>query len=99
MPAAATDKFIKGARRFSTTLSSGIDASTGTIPLTSVTGLPTDTAVEITIDRVDVNGNLTLANEEVIRGIVSGSSIINGVRGVEGTARAHSSGAVVEVRL
>lgn len=99
MAAAATDKFIKGARRFSTTLSGSIDDSVTTIPLTSVVGLPTDTAVVITIDRVDSSGVETLSNEEVIVGTVSGSNIINAVRGFEGTAQSHSASAVVECHL
>lgn len=101
MPAAATDKFIKGARRWSGQIgASGVsDASVTTISLVSTTGLPTDTAVELTIDRVDASGNLTTSKEEIIRGVVSGTNIISAVRGVEGTAQAHSAGAVVEVRL
>lgn len=101
MGAANTDKFIKAARKLAGNIdSSGIpSAIVDNFGLTSATGLPTDTAVEITVDRVDANGNKTPDKEEVIRGVVSGNSIINAVRGVEGTAQAHSSGAVWEVRL
>lgn len=101
MAATNTDKFKKGARRFTTTVGAGgiSDASVTTVPLSSVTGLPTDTAVEIVVDRVDASGNLTLSAEEVITGVVSGSNLITCIRGVEGTAQAHSAGAVVEVRL
>jgi hypothetical protein len=101
MPAASTDKFIKGARRWAGQIgASGVsDASVTTIPLVSSTGLPTDTAVELTIDRVDANGTTTPGKEEIIRGTVSGTNIINAVRGVEGTAQGHTAGAVVEVRL
>lgn len=101
MPAASTDKLIKGARRWSGQIgASGVsDGSVTTIPLVSSTGLPTDTAVELTIDRVDASGNLTPSKEEIIRGVVSGTNIISAVRGVEGTAQGHSAGAVVEVRL
>jgi len=99
--AANTDKFKKGARRFTTTVGAGgiSDATVTTVPLTSVTGLPTDTAIEITVDRVDASGNLTLSKEEVITGVVSGNNLITCTRGTEGTAQAHSAGAVVEVRL
>ncbi len=99
--ASNTDKFKKGARRFTTTVGAGgvPDASATTIPLTSVTGLPTDTAIEITIDRIDASGNLTLSKEEVVTGVISGSNLTTCVRGVEGTAQAHGAGAVVEVRL
>ena len=101
MAAANTDKLIKAARRFSTTIGAGgvADAVVTTVPLTSVTGLPTDTAVMIQIDRVDGSGNLTPSSEESVVGVISGSNIINCIRGVEGTAQAHSAGAVVEVRL
>jgi hypothetical protein len=98
--AANTDKLIKGVRRFSTTLAASIaDGTVTSTSLTSTTGLPTDTAVELVIDRVDANGNKTPSKEEVVRGVVSGTSVINLVRGVEGTAQGHSAGAVVEARL
>jgi hypothetical protein len=87
----------KGARRFTTQIgAAGVaDAVTTTIPLVSVTGLPTDTQIELVIDRTDASGNLTPAKEEVVRGTVSGTSLINCIRGVEGTAQAHSAGATV----
>lgn len=101
MPAASTDKFVKGSRKLAGTIdSSGIsDAVVDNFGLSSVAGLATDTAVEITVDRVDSNGAKTPAKEEVIRGIVSGSRIVSAVRGVEGTAQSHAAGAVWEVRL
>lgn len=91
----------KGARRFTTQIgAAGVpDAITTTIPLVSVTGLPTDTTIEITVDRTDSNGVLTPAKEEVIRGTVSGTNLINCIRGVEGTAQAHSAGATVNSLL
>lgn len=87
----------KGARRFTTQIgAAGVpDAVTTTIPLVSVTGLPTDTPIELVIDRTDASGNLTPSKEEVVRGTVSGTNLINCVRGVEGTAQAHSAGATV----
>lgn len=99
MPAANTDSFIKSAPLFSTTLSSGVDDSTTTIPLSSVSGLATDTAVCLTIDDRDADGNETLDTREVVVGVVSGSSLINCTRGVEGTAQSHSNGAVVVERI
>jgi len=95
------DKFIKAAVDFTTAIGSGgvADGTTTTIPLVSTTGLPTDTAVQITIDRVDANGTATPAKKEVVTGVVSGTNLINCIRGVEGTAQAHSAGAVVEVML
>lgn len=101
MPAAATDYFMEATRRFSSTIGSGgvADSSVQTIPMTSVTGLSTATGIELTLDRVNVNGVKTLDKEEVVRGVVNGLNIINTVRGVEGTAQAHAAGAVVEMRL
>jgi len=95
--AANTDKLKKVARRFSTTLSSGITDSDTTIPLTSATGLPTDTAITISIDRLDANGVKTIAKEELVTGVISGLNLTNCVREVAGTAQAHASGAVVEI--
>lgn len=101
MAAAATDLFLKATRRFSTTIGSGgvSDAVVTTVPMTTVTGLPADTGIELTLDRVNSNAALTLDKEEVIRGVVNGLNIINCARGVEGTAQAHAGGAVVEMRL
>ena len=90
MAAANTDKFKKAKRRFSTTLDvGGLAQGASTINLTSTTGLDTDTAITLVIDP-------GLATEEVITGVVSGSDIINCLRGREGTTdQAHSAGADV----
>lgn len=97
--AASTDKFRKLARRWVGQIGSGgvADASTTTVPLSSATNLPTDTGVTVVIDRVDSNGTSTPSLEETVVGVVSGSNLVSCVRGVEGTAQAHSAGAVVEV--
>lgn len=96
MSAANTDKLRKSKSTFSTTLSSSITDADTTIPLSSTTGLPTDTAITLTIDRVDANG-IALATVERVIGVISGSNLTNGVRANDGTtAQAHSSGAVVE---
>lgn len=99
MAADATDKFRKLSRRWVGQIGAGgvNDASTTTVPLSSATNLATDTGVTVVIDRVDSNGVSTPSLEETIVGVVSGSNLINCVRGVEGTAQAHSAGAVVEV--
>lgn len=98
MAAAATDLVRKKKSNFSTTLSSSIDDSTSTIAIASKSGLPTDTGVTLTIDRVDANGNSTPSTMERVTGIVNGSSnqLDDCVRGVEGTAQSHSAGAIVE---
>lgn len=96
MSSAVTDLLRKSKSLFSTTLSSGVDDSTGTIPLNSVTGLPTDTGITVTIDRVDSDGVATGRLERCIC-TISGSSLVNCVRGNDGTtAQTHPSGAVVE---
>jgi hypothetical protein len=97
MAAAATDKLRKKKSNFSTTLSSGIDDSVKTIPLNSASGLPTDTAVTLTIDRVDANSVSTPTKMERVTGVISGNNLTDTLRGEDSsTAQAHSSGAVVE---
>ena len=77
---------------------SGIsDASVTSFGLVSATGLPTTSAIVITVDRVNSSGVATPTKMERIKGIVSGSSLISCVRGFEGTAQAHAAGAVVEI--
>ena len=57
----------KSARRFITQIgAAGVpDAVATTIPLVSTSGLPTDTEIEIIIDRTDSGGNFTPLKEEV----------------------------------
>jgi microcystin-dependent protein len=90
MAASNTDKFKKAKRRFSTTIDvGGTTSGATTIALVSTSGLDTDTAITLVLDP-------GLATEEVITGVVSGSNIINCVRGKEGTtAQAHTAGAAV----
>jgi hypothetical protein len=99
MSAAATDKFKKLSRRWVGQIGAGAvaDGTTQTVPLSSVTNLPTDTAVVVVIDRVDADGTATPQYEETLIGVVSGTNLVNCVRGAEGTAQAHNAGAVVEV--
>lgn len=97
MAASITDKFRKSYSLLSKSLSSGINNTDTTIPLNNVTNIPTDTAVDAIIDRVDSNGNSTPTTREFIKGVVSGGNLINCVRGLHGTtAQSHLSGAVVE---
>lgn len=101
MPAAITDLFLKASANWVGAIGSGgvADGTVTTIPLVSTTNLPTTTAIEITVDRVDANGTETPSKMEVIKGIVSSNNIISCERGKEGTAQAHSAGAIVEVML
>ena len=99
MAAANTDLLKKLSRKWVSQIGSGgvADGSTTTIPLSSTTNLPADTAVVATIDRVDSNGAKTPTLEESVIGVVSGSNLVTCTRGAEGTAQAHSAGAVVEI--
>ena len=99
MAIASTDKLRKWSRRWVGQIGSGGVSSSAvqTIPLSSTTSLPTDTAITLVIGRVDSAGALTPSLEETIVGIVSGSNIVTATRGVEGTAQVHSAGAVVEL--
>ncbi len=94
---AAADYFIKVRQNFSTTIGSGgvANGTATTVPLTSVENLPTDTAIELVINRVDTAGVVT-NNYETVRGIISGSNLTDVVRGVEGTAQGWDAGTVVE---
>lgn len=87
MAASNTDKFKKARRRFSTTIGTGGFAQGATtLPLASTAGLDTDTAITLVIDA-------GTGNEEVITGVVSGTNVINCLRGREGTTdTAHSAG-------
>ena len=97
MAAANTDKFKKVEGKFSTTLAGSLAQSATSVSLSSAAGLPTDTAVTLTIDRVDGNGTATPSKEEVITGTISGTTFQNLVRGKEGSDQAHDAGAVVEM--
>lgn len=99
MPAATTDKLKKYKSLFSTTLSTGIGTGTGdTITPSSVSGLPTDTLITLTFDRVDADGMATPSKLERIQGIISGGNFTSYTRGVDGTTeQAHSGGAVIEM--
>lgn len=99
MAAQSTDLFRKLSRKWVGQIGAGgvADASVTTVPLSSATNLATDTGVTVVIDRVDANGTATPSLEETVVGVVSGSNLVSCVRGVEGTAQAHSAGAVVEV--
>jgi hypothetical protein len=97
MAANTTDKFLKVTPNFSTTIGSGgvANGTATTIPLDSVSGLATDTAIELVINRLNSSQQIT-NNYETIRGTVSGTNIVNCERGVEGTAQAWAAGITVE---
>ena len=98
MPAANTDLFKKLTNNFSTTLAGAIvGAGDTSMSLGSTTNLATDTGIVLVVDRVNASGVATPLLREYIKGTVSGTNVINLVRGVgNSTAQAHLSGAVVE---
>jgi hypothetical protein len=97
MAASNTDLLRKKKSNFSTTLNGAIDDSVQTIALNSTSGLPTDTAITLTIDRIDANGTSTPTKKERVTGVISGSNLTVALRAQDGTtAQSHSSGAVVE---
>lgn len=98
MAAQNTDKLRKGKSLFSTNLASGIDDNDTTATLNSVSGLATDTAVQLTFDRVDTQGESLGSLVERVLGVVSGgNTVIDMLRGLDGTsAQPHDTGAVVE---
>jgi len=93
-----SDYFKKAKSLFSTTLSVGISTGTSeTISLASVVGLPTDTQITLTLDRVDADGTSTPSKTERITGNISGSTLITYTRGMDdSTEQAHSAGCVIE---
>jgi hypothetical protein len=99
MAAANTDKLKKYKSLYSSTLSVGIGTGTAdTITPATVVGLPTDTAITLTFDRVD-SGGASLGNKvERITGVISGGNFTSYVRAKDSTTeQSHSGGAVIEM--
>ncbi|HBI17141.1 MAG TPA: hypothetical protein DDY52_03260 [Candidatus Moranbacteria bacterium] len=102
MAAQNTDKFKKVTSNTGWQLgSNGIpNADAASFELVSALDIPTDTAVIITINRVDAGGIQTPGKMERIIGIMGeNNTVTNCIRGVGGTAQAHSGGSVVEILI
>jgi hypothetical protein len=85
------DYFRKYKSLFTSSSNSFSTGSDVDITLNSATGLPTDTEITLTFDRVDSAGTATDVMER-IRGTVSGVTFTVAERGVDGTTeRAHTS--------
>lgn len=96
--AAATDLFRESAPLFQTTLDAAMLATDTAATLADVVGIPTNTGVTITVDQFNASGVATLSLREVMTGVVSGSQIIDLIRGQDGTtAQPHANGAVVQM--
>jgi hypothetical protein len=91
------DYFRKAKSLFSTTANTFSTGTGVTITPNSITGLPTDTEITLTFDRVDSGGTATPTKMERIIGTISGSNFVvrtdpSSGRGVDGTAdQAHTS--------
>lgn len=92
-----SDKVRLATPNFATTLAAPIAGSGDTsLTLSAVTGLTTDTAVTLTIDATNASGQPTPGVKETVTGVVSGTEIVNLLRGQDGTtAQAHATGANV----
>jgi len=99
MTALNTDLLKKYKSLFSTTLSTGIGTGTSdTITPSTVSGLPTTTAITLTFDRVDSGGTATPTTLERITGVISGGNFTSYVRAKDNTTeQAHTGGAVIEM--
>lgn len=97
MAASNTDKIRLSTPTFATTLTSPIVGSgDSSMALASVAGLPTGTGISLTIDATNASGQPTPAIKETVTGVVSGSDIVNLLRGQDSTtAQAHATGANV----
>jgi len=76
------------------------DGTVQTIPLQSASNLDSGDVYVVRINRVDSNGTKTTSpatNTEVLYGKLSGTNLIESVRGAEGTAQAWGAGIVVEI--
>ncbi len=93
------DHFIKALTAPPTRLSNAIGATSVNIGLESLEGIQSDTAIVMTIDRVDSEGRLTPELAEVVIGTLGNSGLENVVRGIGGKKQPHKTGAVAEVSI
>lgn len=98
MSASATDLFRESAPLFQTTLGAAMLATDTAATLADVVGMPTTTGVTITVDQFNATGTPTPTLREVMTGVVSGSQIIDLIRGQDDTtAQSHANGAIVQM--
>lgn len=98
--ASSSDKFIKTVQAPPSKLAGPIGPEATTIPLQSLEGWASTTAVVAAIDRYDDSTNeLTPSKTEIVVGIIGPNGLENVTRGVGGTKQTHSEGAVVEVSI
>jgi hypothetical protein len=88
-----SDKLRKYKSLYSSTSNTFSTGESVTITPASVVGLPTDTEITLTFDRVDSSGQKTPDKMERIRGTITGSNFVISASGraVEGTEQVHTS--------
>lgn len=91
------DSFRKYKSLFTTTSNTFSTGSDVDITLNSATGLPTDTMITLTFDRVDSAGAATSGLIERIVGTVSGVTFTVAERGADGTTEQSHTSPVVEM--
>ncbi len=96
--AANTDKFRKTVAGPITELTGNISATDTVIPMLSTNGYPTDTAIDLCIDRFDPNDNTKFTPEkmEIVTVVIDGNNGVFALRGRGGIAQTHLEGAIVE---
>ena len=102
MAASLLDLFRKTKAFTSTTTSSSVSDSATSFDVASASGWPTDTAVDIVIDRKNADGTANTSGREVKTVTVAGNTLStdNDHGGLDGTTRqSHSAQAAVELNL
>lgn len=91
------DYFKKYKSLYSSTSNSFGTGTGETVTPASVSGLPTDTEITLTFDRVDSTGAETPNKLERIKGTISGGNFVIAERGVDGTTEQAHTSPVVEM--
>ena len=93
-----TNYFRKGKSLYASTSNTFSTGEGETITPASVSGLPTDTEITLTFDRVDSSGTATPTKLERIIGTISGGNFVvsSGGRGADGTTEQAHTSPVVE---
>ncbi len=93
------DLFRKTKSKYASTTNTFGTGDSETITPNSITGLPTDTEITLTFDRVDSTGTKTPTKMERIIGVISGGNFVSRVttgRGADGSTEQAHTAPVVE---
>lgn len=91
------DLFRKEKSLYASTANTFGTGTSVTITPASVSGLPTDTEITLTFDRVNSSGTATPSAMERIIGVISGGNFVPRLRGADGTSDAAHTSPVVEL--